>query len=86
MRQLNFDRSAEKMLNKLDKPTRHRIVEAILGLLDEPPRGDIKLLKGELRGLYRLRVGSWRVTYETTKDFVNILEVTSRGGAYRKGV
>ncbi|MDR2182701.1 MAG: type II toxin-antitoxin system RelE/ParE family toxin [Clostridiales bacterium] len=86
MKKLNFDKSADKMLNRLDKPTRHRVVNAILGLLDEPPKGDIKSLKGELRGLHRLRIGNWRVTYEATEESINILSVTSRGGAYKKGV
>ena len=63
--------------------TRNKILGGIAGLLQEPPRGDIKQLKGELRGLNRLRIGTWRITYETTKETINILEISPRGGAYK---
>ena len=86
MRQLNIDKSAQKQLDRVDKPTRNRIIDGILGLLQEPPQGNIKALKGQLQGLDRLRIGNWRITYEVTDESVNILEISPRGGAYRKGV
>lgn len=86
MKKLNIDKSAQKELDRIDKPTRERIVNGIIGLLQEPPQGDIKALKGSLQGLNRLRVGSWRITYEVTAQTVDILSISPRGGAYKKGV
>ena len=79
---LIIDKVASKNLKRTDKATRERIINAIMGLLEEPPKGDIKPLKGELYGLYRCRVGNWRVTYKTTEEVINILEISPRGGAY----
>jgi len=86
MRTLNIDKSAQKELDRIDRPTRQRIINGIIGLLQEPPQGDIKALKGALQGLNCLRVGSWRITYEVTARTVDILSISPRGGAYKKGV
>jgi len=44
-----------------------------------------KRLKGILSGLYRCRVGDWRVIYEVieAEQVVNILQIVHRGKAYR---
>ena len=83
MKKFKMDKSAQKELNKIDAAMRNRIIQSIAGLIQEPPVGDIKSLKGELRGLYRLRVGSWRIIYEVTAESIDILEISSRGGAYK---
>ncbi|MCL2638769.1 MAG: type II toxin-antitoxin system RelE/ParE family toxin [Oscillospiraceae bacterium] len=82
MKKINFDKAAEKELKRVDLPTRRRIISGITGLLNEPPLGDIKQLKGKLDGLNRLRVGSWRIIYEVTVETINILTISPRGGAY----
>jgi mRNA interferase RelE/StbE len=86
MKKLNVDKDAHKELERVDATTRRRIVGGIAGLLQEPPQGDIKSLKGPLRGLSRLRVGGWRITCEATDEAVNIFEIAPRGGAYKKEV
>jgi len=83
---INFDKYAHKELAKTDAVTRRRIVDGISGLLCDPPKGDIRQLKGELKGLNRLRIGDWRIIYEETETSINILMITPRGGAYKKGV
>jgi mRNA interferase RelE/StbE len=83
LKNINFDKVAEKELKRIDPPTRRRIVDGIAGLLKKPPQGDIKQLKGNLGGLSRLRVGSWRIIYETTAETINILMISPRGGAYK---
>lgn len=47
---------AVKVIEAMDRPTKHRMKEAIEGL----PQGDVKRLKGSGE-LYRLRVGGWRL-------------------------
>ena len=85
MKLLNIDKETVKKLFKIDKPTRWRILKGIAGLLKEPPQRDIKMLKGALQGLNRLRVGDWRITYEVTVKSIDILGISPRGGAYKKG-
>jgi len=86
MKKLTIDKAPQKELEKVDAVMRRRIIDGITGLLQEPPRGDIKQLKGALHGLFRLRVGSWRITYEVTDEAVSVVQISPRGGAYRKEV
>lgn len=39
-----FDKKAQKFIEAQDKPTKQRIRKAIEGLIEEPPKGDIKTL------------------------------------------
>lgn len=70
---LRIKRSALKELQRLPKPERVRIVEAIDTLVENPHVG--KTLKGELSGLRRIRVGNYRVVYEINEGEVLILVV-----------
>ncbi|MCL2350888.1 MAG: type II toxin-antitoxin system RelE/ParE family toxin [Defluviitaleaceae bacterium] len=82
MKTLRIEKDAQKMLDKLDKHTYKRIFVALRGLLEEPPLGDIKPLKGELHGWFRLRIGGWRAEYEIINQTVCVHRVSSRGSAY----
>ena len=86
MKSIIIDKAPLKELERIDAATRLRIINGIAGLLQEPPQGNIKALKGVLTGLNRLRVGKWRITYEVTEETINILEIAPRGGAYKKEV
>ncbi|MCD8089127.1 MAG: type II toxin-antitoxin system RelE/ParE family toxin [Clostridiales bacterium] len=59
-----YSKQALKFLQKQDKPTRQRLIEAI----DNLPMGDVKKLQG--RNGYRLRVGNYRIIFD---KFGNIL-------------
>jgi mRNA interferase RelE/StbE len=75
---------ADKTFRKLPSDLRRRVLAKLHDLEDDPrPRGHRKLVGYE--DLYRLRVGSWRITYSVLDDEVVIivLEITSRGDAYR---
>ena len=54
--------SAARELRRVAKPDRARIITAIDRLAETPHAGTI--LKGDLRGLRRLRVGDYRILYE----------------------
>ena len=58
---INYSKQAIKFLNKQDKPTKLRIINAINKL----PSGDVKRLQG--KDGYRLRVGDYRIIFD--KDF-----------------
>ncbi|MEW6218844.1 MAG: type II toxin-antitoxin system RelE/ParE family toxin [Thermodesulfobacteriota bacterium] len=80
---LHIKRSAFKEIEALPKPERERIVGAIDGLAGNPHVG--KLLKGDLSGLRRIRVGSYRVVYEINEGVLQVLvvRVAHRKYAYR---
>lgn len=78
---VKIKRSAQKELIRITKSDRERIVAAIDQLAENPFAGSI--LKGSLRGIYRLRVGDYRVLYELGED-VLILRVAHRREAYNR--
>ena len=78
---IRFTKVAAKAINTMDRKTRQRIKDAI----DAIPTGDIKPLRG-YRGLYRLRVGGWRIIFSCPKKETVLIErVSPRGGAYKGG-
>jgi len=75
--------SAAEELSHVGKQDRARTVAAIDGLADNPFLGTA--LKGDLRGLRRLRVGEYRIVYEVQQDLlvVMVVRVARRKVAYR---
>ena len=54
---------AESELKRLDRPVKNRVVTAILALASDPrPRGYLKVRSAE--GVWRIRVGDWRIGHE----------------------
>ena len=76
--------SAAKDLARITKPDRRRIAATIDLLAEQPHRGS--LLKGELRGLRRIRIGDYRVVYEVldTELIVLIIRISHRREVYRR--
>ena len=81
---IRIKESAAKELRRVAKPDRARIVAAIDRLAETPHLGTS--LKGDLRGLRRLRVGDYRVVYEVRDDelVVLVVRVAHRRDAYRR--
>ena len=80
-----FKPSVEKDLRSLASALVMRIVKRIEALQDDPlPRGAIKLTGPE--GLYRIRVGDYRVVYgvDTETKCVTIHHVRHRRDVYRR--
>lgn len=85
--QIEYTKTAVKALNRMEKPLRLRIRDAIEGLTEKPPKGDIKPMQGLPAGRFRLRVGSYRVIYtyrqDGTMEILCILDIGSRGDIYK---
>ena len=67
----------------LDRQTKNRIVTQILSLADEPrPHGCRKVLSE--KGLWRLRVGDWRLGYEINDSDreITIIRIDHRSSFY----
>lgn len=81
---LIYHKDAVKFLAKQEKAVQERIALGLQGLLEVPPIGDIKPMKGYI-GLYRLRVGAYRILFEVARNemIVYIRAIDSRGGIYK---
>ncbi|MGV9884603.1 type II toxin-antitoxin system RelE family toxin [Streptomyces sp. NPDC003006] len=71
-----FTTHAQRQLRSIDRQQALRVLTALASLGDDPHRDDTdtKKLTGH-DGLYRLRVGSFRVVYEIQNDVLVILVV-----------
>ena len=81
---IRIKESTAKELRRVAKSDRARIVAAIDRLAETPHLG--AALKGDMRGLRRLRVGDYRVVYEIRDDelVVLVVRVAHRRDAYRR--
>lgn len=78
---IEFEKAAQKFLDKQDKAQRLRIYKAIYKL---PDGTDIKKIKGH--NLYRLRVGEYRILY-SIDDIIRVITVENidnRGDVYKR--
>ena len=78
--------SAIRELARLDKPVGRRIVERINWLALRVDEIRLEPLKGELAGLYKLRVGDYRVIYEILHEEQTIVihAIGQRREIYRR--
>ncbi|MET9366138.1 type II toxin-antitoxin system RelE/ParE family toxin [Streptomyces sp. NPDC006711] len=81
-----FTAAAQRQLRAIDRPAAMRILAALTSLGDDPYReaADVKKLTGP-SGLYRLRVGNYRVAYQVLDGELVILvvKVGDRRDVYR---
>lgn len=60
------------------------VKDRIKSAIDEIPKGDIKPLQGQFSGLFRLRVGGFRVIFNyMDAETVFIYDIGSRGDIYK---
>jgi mRNA interferase RelE/StbE len=74
---VEFLASAKKSLKKLDRPWQKAILDYLeneIAVLDDP-RSRGKALTGEKRGLWRYRVGDYRIICDIEDSRVTILAV-----------
>ena len=76
--------SAARELQRIERSDRERLIAAIDRLAEHPFAGSA--LKGELRGLRRIRVGDYRLIYEVREQdlVVLVLRAAHRREAYRR--
>lgn len=79
-----YDPKALKELSKLDKQDARRVVRAADALAADPRPNGVRPLAG-YPGLWRIRVGDYRVIYtiRNAELIVLVLRVAHRSGAYR---
>ncbi|WP_327268548.1 type II toxin-antitoxin system RelE/ParE family toxin [Streptomyces sp. NBC_01218] len=71
-----FTATAQRQLRAIDRPAAMRILAALTALGEDPDREDADVKKlVDSSGLYRLRVGNYRVAYQVENDRLVILVV-----------
>lgn len=79
-----IEKPAEKFITRLVQPEKERVLRAIHEL---PCKGDIKRLQGKKsRGMYRLRVGPYRIIYTVDNGqlVVCVVDAGNRGQIYNR--
>ena len=88
MGQWHFDITdpAEADLEKLDTPTKNRVLQKLRWLTDNFEYITPLPLGEPLKGLFKLRVGSWRIIYEVEEDkkIVTVHAIDLRDKVYKK--
>jgi len=77
MYKLHFLSSAQKEFKKLDTPAQKIIKEKLLLLITNPDilKNNIKALKGEQKGKFRLRINQYRVVFQVKDEELIIIVV-----------
>lgn len=84
--EIDLTRPAERVYDKASSDVRQRLDDCFETLEQNPLYdNNIKALTGKLKGLYRYRVGDWRVIYRLKRDLrvVEIIAILPRGDAYK---
>jgi mRNA interferase RelE/StbE len=82
---VHYKASVERDLKKLDKPQAKRVMDRIeRDLAPHLEKGEA--LKGTFQGLYRYRIGDYRVIYAQTVDGILVLRVAHRRESYDKSI
>ena len=79
---VSYKASVAGDLKRLDKPAARRVIERLERALSKDPNAGIPLT-GEFRGLFKLRVGDYRIIYAKTEDGVLALRIGHRKDVYR---
>jgi len=72
---VEIDTFAEKQLRKLDRPVQKRLLDWLLDRIDgcKNPRHFGEPLRGDLAGLWRYRVGDYRIICEIQDEQLVVL-------------
>lgn len=80
---VEYKASVAKDLRRIDKKEAARILERVEQELGAEGKGG-EPLRGEFQGLWRLRIGDYRVIYVRTDEGFLVLRIAHRREAYRK--
>jgi mRNA-degrading endonuclease RelE of RelBE toxin-antitoxin system len=80
-RTLRYEGRVHRDLKRLDVEAQTRILTA-LERLAATGDGDVRPLRGEFSGSYRLRVGKWRVFVRLGGAEIIVYQIDNRGEAY----
>ena len=79
---ISYKSSVAGDLRRIDKPTVRRLLDKLERVLSGNPGAGIPLT-GEFRGLFKLRIGDYRIIYAKTPEGVLVLRIGHRKDVYR---
>ena len=82
MDNLEWTDDAVEDLEKLDKPIAKRVLSKITWLSQHFNHITPEPLSGELSGMFKLRIGDWRVVYTLEEDVILIRAIGHRREIY----
>lgn len=76
---------AEKILDRLDRPTEKRIRTRITQLAEDPFDSRLSAPLTERAGVRKSRVGGWRILFTANREtkILAVLTIDTRGQVYR---
>ena len=79
-------REAEKVLDRLDRPTERRIRARVVQLAEDPFDPRLSAALTERAGVRKSRVGGWRILFTVDRDakMLHIITVDTRGQVYKR--
>jgi mRNA interferase RelE/StbE len=80
---INYKKSVERDLSRLDKAEARRMLNKIEEKLSERAQS-FPVLKGEFAGLRKLRIGNYRIVFTIMDNDVLVLRIGHRREIYRK--
>lgn len=80
---MHLSKQSKKFLKKVDKALSIRLYRKIEKLQEKPFLHDTKIIEGE-NGLYRVRVGDYRILYKINYEnkFIGVVKIDKRTRAY----
>ena len=79
---VSYKASVEKDLRRIDKQIVARLLRKLEAELSkDPSKGE--RLKGEFEGLFKYRIGDYRIIHTRTADGVLVLRISHRKDVYR---
>lgn len=83
MKEIAYSKDALRVLRKVPRNVAETIVGKIAQYAADPASlaNNVKALKGE-PGIYRLRIGDWRVVFAEDGRVISIIRVAPRGNVY----
>ncbi|PIU83533.1 MAG: type II toxin-antitoxin system mRNA interferase toxin, RelE/StbE family [Elusimicrobia bacterium CG06_land_8_20_14_3_00_38_11] len=85
MYEVAYQPEADEDLEKLDKSTRERIIKKIHWLAKYIENIRPEMLGGNYRGVYKLRIGNWRVIYgiNHAQKMITVFTIGHRSEIYK---
>lgn len=80
MYQIDIPSSCKKDIKNADSESKKRLKKVITFLMDDPYNG--KPLRYELKGIWSIRVGKYRLTYEIIDNIVRLRSFRLRKKVY----
>ena len=83
MYKISITNRAEKDLKRLERSTKNRVVTSISSLAEEPRPAGCRKIQSE-EGVWRIRVGDWRIAYiiDVSNQEITIIRIAHRREFY----